>query len=645
MVPVQPVRSSCGTSQHGMASACDTMGRLDEDQSMAYRFEQFLNARSSYGPTVDVNGRVLYFLSDLTGVPALWSLDLAAPGAWPEPLITALDRVQAAHPSSVAGRLAVSADVGGAERTQLFLVEFAGQLPLRLTPKDDAIYLFGGWHPDAQTIAFSSNERDPLFFDVELLSTETGERSTIWQADATCYADAFSPDGKSLLVRRIDTPSDQVVFVIDVQSGSVTRLTPGGTPAVYEDLAWTHDGRQVLAITDVGSEYRALVTIDIATGQMLPMVAPSCDVDAFAVSPNGQLLMYTLNRGGVSEVRLRELSHGGDRRIDLPVGQAHDGYRWVPTFSWLPDSTAAAFAFSEPTCPADVYLVRVETGTVERATRSWRAGLDEATLAGAELVQFPSFDGRRIPAFVFAPPDAKRDGQGAALFFVHGGPESQTRAVFNPIIQYLAHRGLTVIAPNVRGSSGYGRTYLGLDDVEKRMDSVRDLAAGAEWAVKAGLAHPKRIAVMGGSYGGFMVLAALTEHPELWAAGVDIVGIANFVTFLERTGPWRRHLREAEYGSLAHHHELLERISPIHKADRIVAPLFVVHGANDPRVPIHEAEQLVVRLRELGRPVEYLRYENEGHGLAKLANKLDAYPKIADFLDRHLGVAAASDAT
>lgn len=612
---------------------------------MVLRFEQFLNARSSYGPNVDVDGQCLYFLSDLTGVPALWSVELSTPGAWPEPLITGLDRVQVAHPSPVTGRLAISADVGGAERTQIFLLEERGHLPRRLTPQDDAIYLFGGWHPDAKTLALSSNERDALYFDVELLNTETHERRTLWQADATCYADAFSPDGRSLLVRRIDTPSDQAVFVLDVQSGSMTRLTAGGTPAVYENLSWSHDGRQVLAISDVGREFRALVTIDTATGQMQPVVAPPCDVDTFAVSPNGQLLIYTLNRGGVSEVRLRELADGGDRRIDLSAGQAHDGYRWVPTFSWLPDSSAAAFAFSEPTSPADVFLVRVDTGDVERVTRSWRAGLDPATLAPAELVDYPTFDGRKIPAFVFAPPHAPRDGTGAALFFVHGGPESQTRAVFNPIIQYLAHRGLTVIAPNVRGSSGYGREYLTLDDVEKRLDSVRDLAAGAAWAVKSGLAHPKRIAVMGGSYGGFMVLAALTEHPDLWAAGVDIVGIANFVTFLERTGPWRRHLREAEYGSLEHHRELLERISPIHKADQIVAPLFVVHGANDPRVPIHEAEQLVGRLRELGRPVEYLRYENEGHGLAKLANKLDAYPKIADFLDRHLGVVSAPDVT
>ena len=604
---------------------------------MTYRFEQFLNARSVYGPTVDAGGRRLYFLSDLTGVPALWSLALGDAGAWPEPLVTTLDRVQAAYPSRLPGRLVVAADVGGAERTQLFLLDRPGELPEPLTDDAEAIHLFGGWHPDNKTIAFSTNRRDPRHFDIELLNVETGERRVLWQTDGSYYADQFSPDGASLLVRRLDTPSDQAVFIVNVQTGGVTRLTPGGTPAVYENLTWTADSRQIFAISDVGREFHALVSFDAETGQMAQRIGPSCDVDAYALAPNGEMLIYTLNRGGISEVRLLEIADGGDRKVELPVGQAHDGYRWVPTFSWLPDSSAALFAFSEPTRPPDIFQVRVAAARAERLTRGWLAGLEPSELAPAELVQYPTFDGRQIPAFVFSPPGAKRDGTGAAVFFVHGGPESQTRAVFNPVIQFLANRGFTVVAPNVRGSSGYGRTYLKLDDVEKRMDAVKDLAAGAEWAVKAGLADPKRVAVMGGSYGGFMVLAALTSNPELWAAGVDIVGIANFVTFMERTGPWRRHLREAEYGSLEHHRELLEAISPIHKADKIVAPLFVVHGANDPRVPIHEAEQLVKKLTALGRPVEYHRYENEGHGLAKLPNKLDAYPKIADFLDRYLG--------
>ena len=217
---------------------------------------------------------------------------------------------------------------------------------------------------------------------------------------------------------------------------------------------------------------------------------------------------------------------------------------------------------------------------------------------------------------------------------VHGGPESQARPAFAPVTQYLLNRGYAVFFPNVRGSTGYGKEYTHLDDVRLRMDSVKDLAHAAYWLGERG--HG-RIAVMGGSYGGFMVLAALTEYPDLWTAGVDIVGIANLVTFLENTGSYRRSLREPEYGSLQRDREFLESISPIHKAENITAPLMVVHGKNDPRVPVGEAEQIVDRVQKNGGTVEYLLYEDEGHGLAKLKNRLDAYPKIVSFLDTHLG--------
>jgi dipeptidyl aminopeptidase/acylaminoacyl peptidase len=219
---------------------------------------------------------------------------------------------------------------------------------------------------------------------------------------------------------------------------------------------------------------------------------------------------------------------------------------------------------------------------------------------------------------------------------VHGGPEGQYRPTFQPLVAHLASAGFAVLAPNVRGSSGYGKTYVHLDDVRLRMDSVSDLAHAVHWLRQSGRVDPQRIAVYGGSYGGFMVLAALTNYPELWAAGVDLVGIANFVTFLQNTGTWRRHLREAEYGSLERDRAFLEEISPINKVDRIRMPLLVIHGANDPRVPIGEAEQMVAKLRSLGRTVEFLRLEDEGHQIAKLKNRLVAYPLVADFLRRHL---------
>ena len=609
---------------------------------MPYRFEQFLSARSAYGPTVDADGSRLYFLSDLTGAPALWSRPLSDGVAWPEPAAVGLDRVSAAYPSGRAGRLALAADVGGNERTQLYVLDGPGLLPRRLTDDDDAIHLFGGWHPDGRTIAYSSNERTGSTFEVYLHDVETGERRQVLSQDATLYAGSFAPDGDALLVQRLNSPSDHSIYVHDVASGEARLLSPLGAEARFESLVWSADDRRIYGVTDLGRERLIAAALDPATGDLEPLVEADWDVEAVSPSHDGRWLAYTVNVGGASEVRFRELDSGTDVQVELPMGQAHDGYRWQPTFAWLPDSSGLLFAFSPPTAPADVFLARPSGGSPERLTWSWTGGLDPAEPVSAELVKYASFDGRQVPAFVFAPPDAPRDGSRPVLFFVHGGPESQTRAVFNPIIAYFAHRGFTVVAPNVRGSSGYGKTYLHLDDVERRMDAVRDLAAGAEWAARTGLAHPKRIAVMGGSYGGFMVLAALTSHPELWAAGVDVVGIANFVTFLEQTGPWRRHLREAEYGSLVHHRALLEEISPLHKVDRIVAPLFVVHGANDPRVPIGEAEQIVATLRERGRPVEYLRFEDEGHGLVKLRNRVTAYPQIADFLERHLGIGTDS---
>jgi dipeptidyl aminopeptidase/acylaminoacyl peptidase len=219
---------------------------------------------------------------------------------------------------------------------------------------------------------------------------------------------------------------------------------------------------------------------------------------------------------------------------------------------------------------------------------------------------------------------------------VHGGPEAQERVGFNPIYQYLVAAGYTVVAPNVRGSAGYGVTYMGLDDVRKRMDSVKDLIEIGRWIQAQDDLDGDRIALMGGSYGGFMVLAGLTEAPDLWAAGVDIVGIANFVTFLENTGDYRRALREAEYGSLEHDRDFLEEISPINKVDRIEAPLLVSHGANDPRVPLSEAEQIVARLEELGRTVELMVFDDEGHGIVKLVNRRKAYGRVVEFLEHAL---------
>jgi dipeptidyl aminopeptidase/acylaminoacyl peptidase len=361
------------------------------------------------------------------------------------------------------------------------------------------------------------------------------------------------------------------------------------------------------------------------------------DHEDLAVSPDGKYLASCMNRNGYSELLLTEVATGAAQIVAGPADSLYyDAGRWTPTLAWSADGSQLAVTVTTAASAPDVWMLRFDGTGLRRVTTSWDAELPREVLSRPELVTYPTFDGRTVPAFVFRPPESLDGRPAPTLFYVHGGPEQQFRPSFNPVVQYFAHRGFVVVAPNVRGSSGYGKTYGHLDDVERRLDAVRDLAAGAEWAVSRGIADRERIAVMGGSYGGYMVLAALTERPDLWAAGVDIVGIANFVTFLENTGPWRRRLREAEYGSLEHHRDLLHRLSPLHQADRISAPLMVIHGANDPRVPISEAEQIVATLQRLGRPVEYLRFDDEGHGLVKLQSRLAAYPRIAAFLDRHL---------
>jgi dipeptidyl aminopeptidase/acylaminoacyl peptidase len=300
-----------------------------------------------------------------------------------------------------------------------------------------------------------------------------------------------------------------------------------------------------------------------------------------------------------------------------------------------------AFTYTSAVRTMDIYMWDLVDNQVNAVTRSSHGGVPQETFIIPELVHYPTFDQdergqtRRIPAWFYYPQSESQNPL-PVIVMVHGGPESQYRPYYHFLIQYFLQHGYAVLSPNVRGSTGYGKAYSHLDDVEKRMDSVADLAHAAQWLKQQPSIDGERLVVYGGSYGGFMVLAALTQYPDLWAAGVDIVGISNFVTFLENTSDYRRAHREAEYGSLAKDRDLLERISPIRHAERITAPLMVIHGANDPRVPLGEAEQLVEALRARQVPVEFLIFDDEGHGLVRLKNKLVAYPAVVAFLEQHL---------
>ena len=560
----------------------------------------FLQVRAASSPQWLDRGARLAFLTGITGIPQVWALP--AGGGWPDQLTFGTERVggQLATPDGSA--LAFERDVGGDERHRLHLAE-----PERPLADADAIHRLGAFSPDGTRLAFTHTARNGVDFDLAIVDLATGERREVAQPGGWSIAADWTERG--ILVVRAFSNADHTLYLVDPATGQVEHLTPHEGDVQYGSPHLLPDG-SVLCATDLGSEFRRLAVL--RDGQPEFLTPDTADVEEIAV--HGERRAWTVNEEGYGRAVL-----DGE-----PVGGLPDGVPGGLAFS--PGGERLALHVSQPDDTTDVWVVEPDR-LPRRVTRSARGGLGPDAFHRPELERVESFDGLEVPYLRYGPRDAP------TLCWVHGGPESQERPALNAVVQYLVARGLTVAAPNVRGSTGYGRTYEHLDDVEKRLDSVADLAAlarhlGAERGVPVG--------VMGGSYGGYMTLAAITEHPTLWRAAVDVVGIANFVTFLERTGAYRRALREAEYGSLETHRAFLESISPLAKVDAIVTPLMVIHGANDPRVPVEEAEQIVTALRERGREVEYLRYDDEGHGLVRLPNRLDAYPQVAAFLERHL---------
>ena len=603
-----------------------------------YSFERYLNVRSAYAPSFSHDGKRLSFLTNITGVAEVWSVPIdirAATPAWPDQLTFRGDRVAGASYSPVADLLLVSADVGGNERDQLYSLSADGTVFTALTSQPETIYRFGGWSPDGSRIIYSSNERDSRYSDVYERDLETGETRQLLQQDGTNHAFRYSLDGRYVLMSRAHSNVRNQLFLLDTTTGEMRTLTPEieEGSALYAMSAWSADMSGLYLLSNRGQQFLSLAWLDLATAEMTYLRDDPWDVDSLTLTRDGTRMALVFNEEGYSRLLLFDVSKGWDARLELLAPDLPEGIYGV---TWSKDGTRLAIAVYRANDAPDVWIWDVQEQVLWRATRSSLGGIPQESFVEPSLVRYPTFDGRQIPAFLYLPHDRQPNAL-PVVIHVHGGPEGQSRPEFDPVIQYLVARGYAVLKPNVRGSTGYGYEYQSLDDVRLRMDSVADLQYAVIWLRESGIADPKRVVVMGGSYGGFMVLSAITTYPDLWAAAVDIVGIANFVTFLENTGPWRRKLREAEYGSLEHDREFLEQISPIHHVDRITTPLFVVHGANDPRVPVGEAEQIVAALRSRNIPVEYLRFEDEGHGLVKRANRLVAYPAIARFLDRYVG--------
>lgn len=595
------------------------------DSDAAQQIAAYLDISSATNPAWVSEGRI-GFIADISGVPNVY---ISRPGAAATPLTSGSNRVGGLIVSPGGNQLIFAMDRGGDERHQLWLLDVASKQARPLTDDPDTIHQLGVVSPDGERLAFASNARDPLYFDVMTIQLDNSTAIPIptLSRDEHLLPLAFSPDGAALLIRRDNTNLDADLLLMPSNGDAIRELTPHEGEASIPKAAFDPTGNAIWFVSNQDQDFLSLRRLDLASGDQHIVVEAPWDVETVAVAPRGDWLAYVINEDGSSRVRLRSTQSDEERQVrGLPDGV-------IDGLTWSPDGTRLAFTLSGPRHPSAIWHCGLD-GVATAISKAEYGAISPASLREPRVVRYPSFDDQEIPAFWYHP---EGSGPWPVVVDVHGGPESQRRTHFAPTTQFLLSRGYAVLAPNVRGSTGYGKAYCHLDDVERRMDAVADLAAAAGWLSAREDVVQGKIAVMGQSYGGFMTLAALTTYPELWAAGVDVVGIADFVTFLERTGPWRRSRRAAEYGDLERDAKLLHEISPLHKVDRIQAPLIVVHGRNDPRVPLYEAEQMVAALEALNRPTELLVFDDEGHGLVKRPNRIVGYGAIAAFLDQHLG--------
>ncbi len=515
-------------------------------------------------------------------------------------------------------------DVGGAEIFRLHFFN-ADTDEVTILSQEGARVEAYGWSDDGATVMWSeTTQASPVRRTYIADSTAMDKPRLVFEGEGYWLPADLSPDKTRLLMYRYISRNDSQLHILDLESKKRTQINPSREKISYGGTFFSKDGTSVYSVSDENSEFRRLTRYSLADGTKTVLTADiPWDIEGASLSPDGTMIAFTANEGGLSTMHLRKAADNSPMKApSLPTGIV-----FGVTFS--PDSKRIAFVLNGAASPSDIHVFDIAEGTLTQWTRSEVGGLDTDSFTGAEAVSFPTFDKvdgkpRQIPAFLFKPETAPGAGPLPVVIQIHGGPEGQYRPGFSAFYQVLTNElGVAVLAPNVRGSAGYGKSYLLLDNGFKREDSVRDIGAALDWIATRKDLDASKVIVHGGSYGGYMVLASMVNYDDRLAGGVDIVGISSFVTFLENTSPYRQDLRRSEYGDerdpamRAH----MEKISPLNNAEKITKPLFIVQGLNDPRVPASEAEQMLAKVRANGGKVWYLAAKDEGHGFRKKSNR------------------------
>lgn len=593
--------------------------------------EAIAEIRSATHPGFSPDASRLAFVSNASGQPQVWVMP--ASGDAPQELTRHKDPVLSVHWSPKGDWLAYEVAPGGGLNVQVHVMRPDGSESRQLTAAGNATTRLAGWNADGRALRIVSNARNAAHLDAFFLSVPAGTLTPIVEGEGWNTITDVSADGRHAAVVRLQKRGNSNLYLIDLRKGAETLLTPHEGTATFGWGQFSPDGRRLYATSNDNRDLSAFVAMDLRADSKpgkQQVLAERNDAEAASavLDTSGTRAALLWNVAGRNELDLFDMSaRRVTHRVALPVDI-------LAGLNFSEDGSKLALVGSGAAAPENIYVIDTATAKVTRLTNSTHDGVDLAAFSIPELIRYQAHDGVPLSGWLYRARNAR--GAGPVVFNYHGGPEGQARPTMNVLNQALVSSGITVFAPNVRGSGGFGKRFLNLDNGALRVNAIRDIKSTSDHLVKSGIADPKRMGIVGSSYGGYMVMAAVTEFPSLFSAGANLFGMVNFQTFFKHTEPWMAEISKSEYGDPVRDAAILEQLSPIHRLDRITTPLIVLHGANDTNVPLIEAEQIAKSLRARRIPLEYIVFPDEGHGWRKTGNRTRSTVAIVRFFSEHL---------
>jgi dipeptidyl aminopeptidase/acylaminoacyl peptidase len=598
--------------------------------------EKLYMTRAVGDTTWSPDGRTIAFISNMSGRNNVWLLP--ADGGWPTQL-TVSDQRQSSPAWSPDGKwIAYQSDYDGDEQWDIFLVSpKTGQI-VNLTNTREIAEQSPVWSPDGRYLAYLVKPKTSSTHEIDVYDTlmrEVKHLTTGTPKDRGNYGQVWSKDGKWIAYTQTQAKgTDSNIFVAEVGTGKTTLLTEHRGENLYTVNDFSPDGTHLLITSNAGNGYENVGLLDIASRKVEWLTRDKWEISGGNFSPDGKTVTWTANVDGNTDIFLHQRATGKTTSLSLPKGV---NYLGGSQSAFSRDGTKLLYYHNGPSAPSDVWVYSMATGKSQQVTHSLMAGVRSEDMVEPYLVHYPSRDGKwTISAFVYVPYNAPRNGQHAAIVYVHGGPTSQTHNSFNRFIQYVVNKGYFVIAPNYRGSTGYGKEFQNANLFDMGGGDLQDVLAAADWMKQTGYPDPKKLILMGGSYGGYMTMMGVTKAPDVWAAGVPIVPFVNWFTEIQNEDPVLQQSDLATMGDPEKNKALYEDRSPINFINQVKAPLLLLAGGHDPRCPKSETQQVVDAIKKRGGVIESKVYENEGHGFAKVENQIDAYKRVADFLQAHV---------